>query len=149
MNITHLSLSWSTSRGRNTYGYNICRLDDRNTGKRYKCSGGGYDMVGTVFGDWLADTHQVELLKIKDRAHYRYGTGEPQNSPANSLYGMAYDVQKGRVSLDGACGIESMIRIAEAIGLEVQREYQKTGRNRGETLGYYVVDTKAEWVDRF
>lgn len=61
---TFLSLSWSVSRGRDTYGYNIARLDDRNTGERFRCMGGGYDMVGTVFGDWLEKTFQSELTEL-------------------------------------------------------------------------------------
>ena len=126
--INHLSLSWSVSKGANTYGYNICRLDDRNNGKRFRTIGGGYDMIGTVFGEWLETYYQKELLKIKD----------------GGFYGMTYRADKNRVSLDGACGIESMIRIAEAIGLEVERDYITKGRRRGETIGWFVQtkDTK-------
>ena len=120
--INHLSLSWSVSKGANTYGYNICRLDDRNNGKRFRCLGGGYDMIGTVFGEWLEYYYQAELLKIKDC----------------DFYGLMYLADKNKVSLDGACGIESMIRIAEAIGLEVERDYIATGRRRGETVGWFV-----------
>ena len=120
--INHLSLSWSVSKGQYTYGYNICRLDDRNNGKRFRCMGGGYDMIGTVFGEWLQHYYQPELLKIKD-----FG-----------FYGMTYRADKNQVSLDGACGIESMIRIAEAIGLEVERNYIATGRRRGETIGWFI-----------
>ena len=120
--INHLSLSWSVSKGANTYGYNICRLDDRNNGKRFRCMGGGYDMIGTVFGEWLQHYYQAELLKIKD----------------GGFYGMTYLANKNKVSIDGACGIESMIRIAEAIGLEVERDYIATGRRRGETIGWFI-----------
>ena len=120
--INHLSLSWSVSKGCDTYGYNICRLDDRNNGKRFRCMGGGYDMTGTVFGEWLQHYYQPELLKIKD----------------GDFYGMAYLADKNKVSIDGACGIESMIRIAEAIGLEVERDYIAKGRRRGETIGWFV-----------
>lgn len=139
--INHLSLSWSTSRGRDTYGYNICRLDARNEeSKRYKCMGGGYDMIGTVFGNWLADTYQTELLALKDRANYsRFIDGG--YTPANredSLYGMAYLEKENRISLDGACGLECMIRIAKEIGLEIERDYIAKGRRRGETIGWFV-----------
>lgn len=123
MNITHLKLSWSISKGRDTEGYNICRLDDNNTGKRYKCMGGGYDMTGTVFGQWLADVYQAEL--------------QAAGSAVTGLYG-ARSKADGSVSLDGACGLECMLEIAEAIGLEVEREYVKTGRNKGQTIGWYV-----------
>lgn len=127
MNINHLVMSWSVSRGRDTEGYNICRLDDRNNGKRYKCMGGGYDMVGTCFGDWLKDVYKAEL--------------QAAGSAVTGLYG-ARVREDGSVSLDGACGLECMLEIAKAIGLEVEREYVKKGRNKGQTIGWYV--SKAE-----
>lgn len=138
--INYLSLSWSTSRGRDTYGYSICRLDDRNKGERFKCMGGGYDMVGSVFAQWLTANYQAELVALKDRANYtRTAAGEfiPANRE-DSLYGMAYLEDDNRISLDGACGLKCMIRIAEAIGLEVERDYIAKGRRRGETVGWYV-----------
>lgn len=118
--INKLTLSWSTSKGRETYGYTICRLDDRNNGRRFRCMGGGYDMIGTVFGEWLETYYQNELVKL-DETHF---------------YGMRKLSHK--VSIDGACGIESMIRIAEAIGLEIERDYIAKGPRRGETTGWFV-----------
>jgi hypothetical protein len=139
--IHHLKISWSTSKGRETYGYNICRLDDFLTGKRYKTCGGGYDMTGTVFADWLQDNFQAELIALKDRAYYVYDR-HSLNTPArpDSFYGMYDDTQskKGNITLDGGCGLESIIEIAKAIGLQVQREYIKTGKRRGETIGWFV-----------
>lgn len=143
--IKRLALSWSVSRGRDTYGYNICRLDDTSTGYRFKCMGGGYDMVGTVFGDWLAANYQPELLALKDRASYVFpstGRGFHEEDRADSLYGMRYHEKGDRISLDGACGLECMIRIAEAIGLEVERDYIAKGRRRGETVGWYVSEAE-------
>lgn len=118
--INKLALSWSISKGRDTYGYNICRLDDRNNGKRFRCMGGGYDMIGTVFGDWLETYYQSELVKLD----------ETKFSGMRKL--------SHKVSIDGAYGIESMIRIAEAIGLEIERDYIAKGRRRGETTGWFV-----------
>lgn len=43
-----LTISTGTSRGRETHGYPIVRLRDSETGKLYRCMGGGYDMVGIV-----------------------------------------------------------------------------------------------------
>lgn len=143
-NIKRLALSWSVSRGRDTYGYNICRLDDTSTGDRFKCMGGGYDMRGTVFGEWLAANYQPELLALKDRASYVFpleGAPRPANRE-DSFYGMSYHEKGERVSLDGSCGLECMIRIAEAIGLEVERDYIAKGRRRGETVGWYVSEAE-------
>lgn len=136
--INKLSLSWSVSKGRDTYGYNICRLDDRNNGKRFKTIGGGYDMVGTVFGEWLQLNYQDELQAIKARAHYISDeNGTKVNPRPDSLYGMHWK-KDNTVSLDGACGLECMIQIAESIGLEVERDYIAKGKRRGETIGWFV-----------
>ena len=144
MKINHLVISWSVSRGQYTYGYNICRLDDRDNGKRYRTCGGGYDMVGTVFGQWLADVYQDRLMsKVKELmkdsdAFSDYGsTGWIQ---FKDLYGMIYKPQKGLVSLDGACGIESMRRIAEALDLEIQWE----GNKKGHTVGYFIIEKEGK-----
>ena len=136
--INKLTLSWSISKCRDTYGYNICRLDDRNNGKRFRCMGGGYDMIGTVFGKWLQANYQDQLQAVKARAHYISDENITVSNPrTDSLYGMRW-TKDNKVSLDGACGIESMIRIAEAIGLEIECDYIAKGRRRGETIGWFV-----------
>lgn len=142
--INKLTLSWGISNGRDTYGYNICRLDDRNNGKRFSCMGGGYDMIGTVFGEWLETNYQEQLQAIKARAYYISDENCTVSNPrTDSLYGMRW-TKDNKVSLDGACGLECMIRIAEAIGLEIERDYIAKGRRRGETIGWFVQmkDTK-------
>lgn len=138
----HLALSWSVSKGRDTYGYNICRLDDRNEGQRFKCMGGGYDMVGTVFAQWLCCNFQARLLAIKDRASTVFpkdGAHYSGNSE-NSLYGMRYHEKDDRIYIDGACGLDCVLRIADIIGLDVQRDYIAKGRRRGETIGWFISE---------
>lgn len=146
----YLAVSWSTSRGRDTYGYNICRLDVRSTDRRFKCMGGGYDMLGTVVGEWLQETFQTRLLAMAHRAHslYKPGKGTCRNAieDADTLYGMTLYYVKAddfqdlwsaqKVVLDGACGVSSMERIAEAIGISLSRTYNR----RGHTTGYMVTD---------
>ena len=138
--INKLTLSWSTSKGRDTYGYNICRLDDRNNGQRFRTIGGGYDMIGTVFGQWLETYYQKELMEISQQAKRVFNQQKEwiDCGRSDSFYGMNYYVNDGRISLDGACGLECMIRIAEAIGLEVERDHIAKGRRRGETTGWFV-----------
>ena len=142
MTTTVLALSWGVSRGRETDGYTICRLDDQSTGKRYRCMGGGYDMVGTVFGEWLEDVHQDRLQAISDRAHYDYTKPVDDRVSDSGLYGMVRHRDGKRVTLDGACGLESMQRIAREIGVELIRTYVARGRNRGNTTGWV-----ATWTD--
>lgn len=129
LHINHLALSWSISRGRDTYGYNICRLDSRDSGKRYRCMGGGYDMTGTVVADWLVAEHQ-------DKLSAWVTTIDLDNSRSDYLtarhpyYGLR--VGPTSVHVDGACGIECVIRIAEACGIELQR----LSNRKGYTIGF-------------
>lgn len=143
MNIKHLLLSWSTSRGCETYGYPICRLDDTSVGERFKCMGGGYDMVGTVFAQWLCANYQERLLKLKDRANYVFpveGCGRHKEDREDSLYGMTYHEKGDRIYIDGACGLDCVQKIAREIGLDIEREYITKGRRYGETIGWFISE---------
>jgi hypothetical protein len=132
LNITRLKLSWATSRGKDTYGYNICRLDDTSfTGKRYRCNGGGYDMVGTCLGMWVEDVKQAELAKLAHRVHYDY-TDKTYVVPKDRLYSLT-KLSDGTFSIDGACGVNSVIAVLEALGYEVQNDYPKR-----KLEGYYI-----------
>lgn len=126
---TYLALSWSVSRGRDTYGYNICRLDDTKVGHRFRCMGGGYDMTGTVFGEWLAEYHQDKLRELSADAVPYVGTHKKHPT----LYGLFFRAD-GSAYCDGACGMSSMRTIAEAIGLTVRYASNK----KGHTIGFHV-----------
>ena len=133
---TYLAVRWSTSRGRDTYGYNICSVTDQVTSKRYSCNGGGYDMLGTSFGEWLTETYQNALHEIGDRAYVTYydQDTDPNRYNDDGLYGM-YRYADGRISLDGACGIESMLKIAKALGIGVHATWDR----KGHTTGYIIT----------
>jgi hypothetical protein len=137
MNATQLNISWSVSRGQDTYGYNICRLDDIRTGKRYRTCGGGYDMIGSVLGDWLEDRFQDELRAlVADLPKQKYGgTSYMQISEEINpkYYGLTISPD-GTVCLDGACGVSSMQQIGRALGLN----FQWLGNKKGHTTGYFI-----------
>lgn len=58
-----LEFKWTVSRGRDTYGYNICTL--YADGSRVaRCNGGGYDMEGTVLGSFIARNFSDRLLRL-------------------------------------------------------------------------------------
>lgn len=135
----YLALSWSTSRARETYGWNIQRLDDTTTDKRYRTCGGGYDMTGTVLADWLADVYQAELRTLAPRAGawYSKANGYRTNPDrVNGLYGLSINEDTGTASIDGACGIRSVEMIAAAIGIG----FRATVNRRGHAIGYMVTD---------
>lgn len=139
---TYLDVTWSISRAADTYGYNRVTVRDVETGKRFVECGGGYDMLGSALGQWLQVTCQELLLCHSDLAYNVYdGRRFSDNGhTANKLYGMTHNVNSNTVSLDGACGLESMLRIADVIGVKLQRvnTYNKRGQNTG-VKGWYVT----------
>jgi hypothetical protein len=130
-----LEFKRTVSHGRDTDGYNICTLWDAKTGKRLaSCKGGGYDMEGTSFGDWIDTRFQAELLDLanrepvdkynKDTSNWeRVPTDNKYRGSGSEFYGLAAYTKGGeivKVTLDGACGFESIRRIFNALGLEVK-----------------------------
>lgn len=97
-----LKFKWTISRGRDTYGYNICSLyvDDK---KVASCSGGGYDMEGTVLGMWMEKEFYEELTTLT----------------SNDYYGLYND--NLAIRLDGACGFNCMTRVLDALGYKLKR----------------------------
>lgn len=96
-----LTIKWGVSRGAATQGYTTCSLRENGARKAY-CNGGGYDMRGTVFGEWLAANYRERLIA----------------SHVQSMYGAA--VRDGELHVDGSCGFSCMSDLAEAIGLTVR-----------------------------
>ena len=115
-----LVFKWTVSRGRDTYGYNICSLWI-NGQKVASCNGGGYDMQGTCFGDYIEKNYQERLQKL----NANYGS----NDKRKGFYGLVISKNHKRINkyksgaiiqLDGACGFDSMRQIAEKIGLKLE-----------------------------
>lgn len=64
--MTNLEFVWTVSKARDTYGYNIMTL--YVDGKKVaSCNGGGYDMKGTVLGNWVAIRFKDDLLKLSQK----------------------------------------------------------------------------------
>lgn len=147
----YLTLTWSTSKAADTYGYNRLTLR-ASGGYRTVTCGGGYDMKGTVVGDWLQDTYQDRLRAIASRAGVSWSkpagaswskasgyVSKPhrwEGGPEDSLYGMSVCTDDGRVTLDGGCGMRSMEEVAAAIGVHL---YSTVDR-KGNATGYVVTD---------
>lgn len=133
--VKNLHFKWTVSKGRDTYGYNICTLlvDGEVVGR---CNGGGYDMQGTAFGEWIQNAYQdklrqlfaADIKNIETNENCRtYNTNKGvviKHMPGSGFYGVTiyWDTMSktARISLDGACGFNSIQRIAEAIGITLQ-----------------------------
>ena len=143
----YLTTKWGVSRGRNTYGYNICSLYVDGS-KVASCNGGGYDMTGTVVGLWLAKAYAEQLRKKIKAEFYGLCFINPNYDPGKAKIdgetveelekaGKSFGLERYQASysassklptklhtvphLDGACGIDCTWKVAEAIGLKVER----------------------------
>lgn len=128
MTTKNLHFKWTVSRGRDTYGYNICTLlvDGEKKGK---CAGGGYDMQGTSFAQWLQDEFQD---KLKERFKDEIASVTEKDYAAYSgncykdisgFYGAKISGKQGSeltISLDGGCGFNSIEHISKAIGIALK-----------------------------
>lgn len=132
-----LVFKWTVSRGRETYGYNICSLWVGGY-KVASCNGGGYDMKGTCLADYILNNYKDRIIKLK--AHYG------SMDKGNGFYGLSY-YKNGKsrraysegvsVGLDGACGFSSIEEIMKRIKLKL--EYLHGSKN--ESI-YHLTDNK-------
>tara|TARA_R100000734_G_C3208914_1_gene24830 strand:+ start:39 stop:515 length:477 start_codon:yes stop_codon:yes gene_type:complete len=131
----NLKFKWTVSKAVNTYGYNICTLLV-NGDKVSRCNGGGYDMQGTCLGDWIEREFKDELLQLKE-TFYGLTFHDPNWQPPlkiverekegkslgleryQDFYKQSNDVPTKTHTIpliDGACGINSVEKILNAIG---------------------------------
>jgi len=107
----HAEWKWSVSRGRDTYGYNICTLyiDGR---KVSACNGGGYDMEGTCLGHWFAAHAKTRLLTLT-KEFYDLSFHDPDYDP-----GKAIPVQVPAGESDEGKTVEELETEGKSLGLE-------------------------------
>ena len=108
-----LDFKWTTSRGRNTYGYSICTLRDKRENKISSTCGGGYDMKGTCLGDFINIYFYDEIRKLNSADFYGL-----------THYGKKYRHLKnaskhGKSHVDGGCGFSTMEKILNKIGFKL------------------------------
>lgn len=113
---THnVDLRWGVSKAQDTYGYPLVSLNTPMG--RVRSCGGGYDMIGTVVGDYLerllTDEQKQKALDFKCYGIKKHGD---------------------TISIDGACGISCMIEIARFGGWYIQHLYSYDRKG-------YVKDT--------
>lgn len=131
--IKSLDFKWTESKARDTYGYAICTLFVDGV-KMGRCNGGGYDMKGTSFAEWIQNKFQDRLLvlfekEISSITDSDFRTYESDGKTKKYLrksckdyYGVHLSEEKGKIKviIDGACGFTSVESVARAIGIELK-----------------------------
>lgn len=148
--IKSLTVKWSISKAQDTYGYNICSVINDDTGERFKCLGGGYDMLGTSLANFIQQEYQAELIANADKAWDNVQQRVYiSNSNREGFYGMTAHYQNDiviHVTLDGGCGINSIERIIkDVLGLTLERKYSRDRKGRvKDVIGFYLYPTEAK-----
>lgn len=107
----------------------------------YSINGYGFDRIGTALGIFLESQFQPELFNLSKRILRRESQERKLTVPVNVILetrdqfsGLHFPSEIDAnwnpdytVSLDGACGFESMIEVADAIGLKVHQSESKAG----------------------
>jgi len=141
-NIKALRIKYTISRGRDTYGYNLVTL--YVDGKKHnRTCGGGYDMTGTVLGEYLTQEYPDRLKELPanygslDTKDGFYGLGfysKTENKRHNTY-------QDGdSVYVDGACGQNAVKEITKAIGLDLEYSH---GFSTKDVTAYYLTDNRS------
>lgn len=136
-----ISIRWGTSRGRDSYGYTTCSLRNSGGQRVAACNGGGFDMRGTVVGNWLARTFRDELLALKPRqmpeqSHYDYNTCKRVDD-GRSFYGLTFhdpNFDPSKAVVGEGCD---------------DRTFGKDGENTGKTVAQVEQEGKSVGLERY
>lgn len=138
-----LVIKYTTSRGRDTYGYNLVTLYVDGV-KHNATLGVGYDMAGTVLGEYLTQEYKDRLKELPanygslDTSKGYYGLSFGQ--VINDKYERHNTYQDGdNISVDGGCGISAVRDIAKAIGLDIEYSHGFTTKKQD---AYFITDTR-------
>jgi hypothetical protein len=124
-----LQFKVTTSKGRYTYGYTIVSLYVNGV-KSFSTCGGGYDMSGTVLAQYVQANFKDRLKKLTsnhgslDDGTGYYGLTFTRINKDTQRHEYVKNYEEGtrtNIHLDGACGWNSITRIMEAIGLQVEK----------------------------
>lgn len=151
---------WSISRGRDTYGYNICTcfVDGEKVGR---VNGGGYDMHGAALSGWIAKQVYEDARNGIAREFYGLTWHDPDyktpeaiaNDPDNlglatyrDYYKASSKVRTDRhiiPNVDGACGMDGIIRGAGFTYWEISK--WTTQAVKRYVRDYYPEENTATW----
>ena len=134
----NLKFKWTTSKARDSYGYNVCTLLV-DSEKKARCNGGGYDMKGTCFGSWIEKEFEKDLLKFK-QDFYGLTYHDPNWQPSKEIIKREEEVkslglemyqdfykQSSKLptekhtipQINGACGFSSVEKILNHLGFKI------------------------------
>lgn len=115
-----INIKWTTSKGRETFGYKVATLRDDCGVVRARVKGGGYDLQDAALAEWATKTYQPRLLALY-RMNQRQNLAQPY-----ALHLAAHNSDSFRdnakVYIDGGAGMA--IAILDRCGIQVSKVYE-------------------------
>lgn len=101
--------------------------------------GGGYDMAGTCFGEWLNTNFVDKLNKLADKEIKEMkGNDKEYNDTGAGIYGLIVSKDESgevKARASGGTGKEQMFKIIEALGGKAEQVRNK----KGDWLAKYII----------
>jgi hypothetical protein len=137
----NIKITWSISKAKDTYGYNRLTALDLETKKKYVAIGGGYDMLGTVIGDLVADKLQSHISMLTPYYIITNNYGLEKTNSRNAFYGLTFNQLTGKAIIENGCGMANVTKIIEACGYQLTGFYAKSKKES------YLVLTQQQQGD--
>lgn len=115
-----LEFRWTTSRARDSYGYNVCTLYVDGC-KVASCNGGGYDMQGTCLGIWVEREYADRLRKLRPAKIRKQNQGR-------GFYGLTFhdpDFDPGKAKLPSGKTVAQAEADGDSMGLDRYQQFHK------------------------
>ena len=120
-----LVFTWGTSRGQDTYGYTTvsCKFNNEKMGY---CSGGGYDMKGTVFAQFVDKMFHEELKRCSTKGHYGFSFYNKKTRKSQTQWSSnCYDTE----FLDGGCGFNCIQKVfRDKLGYNIKFVHESSNK---------------------
>lgn len=123
-----------------TGGPHGVRLTLTMDGQKYRTEGYGYDMVGTVWAQWLTREFQAELVALAEKGR-RENTSAADGyfDSSTDYYGLYFTTDNAdqiiEAWVNGATGFNCVAQFAQRFGVTLAHDYRRDTNTRT----YYSV----------
>lgn len=128
-----LEFRYTISRGRDTYGQNICSLWLNSRVKAASCTGGNFDMRGTCLGQFIREYFPEHLKKARAPELYGLTFWDDDARKCHKVYHPG-----DRILVDGGCGFCAMEKILRRLGFYLGNPVKSLTNSQTYKLSHFT-----------
>ena len=113
-----IEFKWGTSKGTNSYGFNICSMY-LNGEKLASNTGVGYDMKGTCLAEFIKKNFKDTLKTLKGNEYYGLSFYDPREKTYKDTYSDGCEIY-----LNGSAGFNAMEKVLNTCGYKLSYIYE-------------------------